>query len=53
MDEVSEGSLLQDFVELLNFLSIELKDISENGYSIAPKFAFDNDHKHLHKEVFS
>ncbi len=52
MDEVSEGSFLQAFIELLNCSSTELKDISENGYSMAHKFTFDNYYKHLYKEVF-
>jgi glycosyltransferase involved in cell wall biosynthesis len=53
MEEVSNGSLLHAFNDLLNCSSNELKEISKNGHSMAHKFTFDNYYKHLQKEVFS
>ncbi len=52
MKEVSSESLLEIFKELLNRSAFELKEISENGQSMAYKFTFDYYYQHLEKEVF-
>jgi glycosyltransferase involved in cell wall biosynthesis len=52
MKEVSSESLLETFKELLNCSAIELKEISENGHSMAYKFTFDYYCRHIEKEVF-
>ncbi len=51
MAEVSRGSLLQAFKDLLNCSSTELKEISENAHSMAYEFTFKQYYKKLQKEV--
>ncbi len=52
MKDVSRESLLETFKEFLSRKAIELKEISDNGHSIAYKFTFDYYYQHLGKEVF-
>jgi len=49
MQEVSKGSLLQAFNDLLKCSTTQQKEISENGHSMAYKFTFHNYYQKLQK----
>lgn len=53
MDDLSSKSLLQAFLNLLNYSAYDLNQISEKGYSMAYRFTFDNYYHKLQKEVFN